>query len=369
MKILQLVTRRQFRGAEVFAANLSRELIASGQTIVFVGLYPPPEKVLTVEGAVNADVNTKPSPLISWAGVRSLAAIIKKENPDVIQANGSDTLKYALAARTLSGYRPVIYRNISIISTWVGNGFVKKSLYSALFKKVDHVSSVGTESMNDFINFFRYPANKISVIRRGIKARPAIREEVRKRLEREFELSASDKIVTHVGNFSPEKNHKFLLDVFAGIKNLDPEVKLILVGEGELVETIRAEIEKRGLQRTVFLAGFRADVENILAGADLFVLCSFVEGVPGVILEAASYKVPSLSVKVGGIGEVVENGKTGVLLDDHNVEIFASTLLQIVRDSTTLKRLGENAYVFAKAEFDPEQNAQRFIRLYQSLIG
>jgi glycosyltransferase involved in cell wall biosynthesis len=368
MKILQLVTRRQFRGAEVFAANLSRELIANGQKIIFAGLYAPPEKALKVDNAINEDISAVSSSFISLAGVRTLAALIRREQPDVIQANGSDTLKYALAARMISGYRPVIYRNISIISTWVGSAFVKKAFYTWLFKKVDHVSSVGNESRNDFIRFFNYPENKISVIRRGIAAQPADRGEVRKKLESEFGLEPKNKIVTHVGNFSKEKNHKFLLDVFSKIKMTDPDIKLVFVGEGELFENIRQEISRRSLERTIFLAGFRQDVENVLAGADLFVLCSFVEGVPGVVLEAASYKIPSLSVNVGGIGEVVKDNETGVLLPSHDVNTFAAKILKMLGDKESLVRMGENAYTFASDEFNPERNALKFIDLYKSLI-
>src|SRR5687768_16412860 len=102
MKILQIVTKRQFRGAEVFAAKLSEELLKKGIEILFVGLYSPPQKCISVPGAVNLDLNGK-NQFLSISLVRNLAKLIMAEEPDIIQANGSDTLKYAVAARYFSG--------------------------------------------------------------------------------------------------------------------------------------------------------------------------------------------------------------------------------------------------------------------------
>jgi glycosyltransferase involved in cell wall biosynthesis len=370
VKILQLVTRRQFRGAEVFAARLSEELIGQGVQIVFVGLYDPPVNPLSIAGARNTDLGVKNrGSFLSLTALKKLRTIIREEKPDVIQANGSDTLKYALAARALSGYRPVIYRNISMISNWMGKSALKKNLYSALFRMVDHVSSVGNESRKDFISFFQYPEEKISVIRRGVPFSAADRSSVRTALLTSLGLFPGSRIVVHVGNFSPEKNHAFLIDVFSVIRKEDPAVKLLLVGNGEEYTGIENAVKARSLSDTVFLLGFRSDMENILPAADLFVLCSKVEGVPGVILEAATFGIPSLAVNVGGVAEVVKNGETGFLIQGHQVNDFAAKLLEVVRDPAKLALLGAGAQKFVREEFDPAKNVLQFIKLYHQLIS
>src|SRR4051812_29547527 len=98
MKILQLVTRRQYRGAEVFAAELSSMLSSHGHTVIYTGLYDPPANALVAEGSINKDLGGKKMFLNPWL-LWKLIILIRTSKPDIIQANGSDTLKYAVFAK------------------------------------------------------------------------------------------------------------------------------------------------------------------------------------------------------------------------------------------------------------------------------
>jgi glycosyltransferase involved in cell wall biosynthesis len=365
--ILQLVTRRQHRGAEVFAASLSKELISRGQQLFFVGLYPAPEQALFVEGAANSDLEIDPSRPLSLRGVRKLASLIQRIDPDVIQANGSDTLKYAIAAQFFSRKRPLLYRNISIVSVWSGAGGWKRWLYQQMFKRVDFVTSVGEQSRADFIRFFDFPPNRISVIRRGVAVKAVDKHAVRASLQCEFGFAQDDFVVMHVGSFSLEKNHSFLLDVWSQKSLSQLSFRLVLVGEGGERTRLEAEVQKRGLGDRIFFAGFRS-VTTLLPGADLLVLCSHVEGVPGVVLEAATFRIPTVAVNVGGVGEVVMDGETGVLLPSHDAALFADSIVRLSEDRSQLKALGDKAFGFVASDFDPAKNAGEFEALYMRLV-
>lgn len=368
MRILQLVTKRQYRGAEVFAANLSEELIGFGHEIIFAGLYKNDKDVLTVENARNIDLTDELTSSFSFQLLHNIINLIKFSKPDVVQCNGSDTLKYMVAASYFIPKTPIVYRNISMISEWISNK-PKKLLYNNLFKRVSHVSSVGEEAIADLIKTFNYPVNQTSVIRRGIPNREIDQENARLNLQNQFNLESDAKIVMHIGNFSPEKNHIFLLDIFSGIKINHPSIKLVLVGNGVLYETIEEEVVKRQLEDTVFLTGFRKDIPELLAASDLFVLCSKVEGVPGVILEAAVQKKPSISTNVGGVKEVLESNKTGFIIDDFNKQDFISKIIKLSTDDKLRKSLGENACSLVSKEFNPIKNARKFEKLYADLSG
>lgn len=368
MKILQLVTKRQYRGAEVFAANLSSELIGFGHRIIFAGLYKPDSDVLEVEGAKNIDLCSKKPGSFSFKLVKSLTHLIKDENPDVVQCNGSDTLKYMVATSFFIPKVAITYRNISTISEWIDNR-LKLKIYKNLFKRVDHVTSVGCESIQDLINTLNYPEEQTSIIRRGIPIKKMISPQSEKSLQKELKLKDTDKIVMHIGNFSPEKNHEFLLDIFSDVKKENPEVKLICVGDGVTFKAIKDQIKKKNLQDTVFLLGFRKDIPELLTQADCFALVSKIEGVPGVILEAASQRVPSVATNVGGVPEVLVNGETGFIIDDFNKNIFKERLIFLVTNSDLNKKMGENAFKLVQKEFNPLNNARKFERLYARLAN
>jgi glycosyltransferase involved in cell wall biosynthesis len=367
MKILQLVTRRQYRGAEVFAANLSAELLKLGHSIYFVGLYKNHENVLSVRGAVNKDlVEVKNGPL-SVGLIKQIVKLIGEVRPDVIQCNGSDTLKYMVAASFFLPKTPILYRNISMISEWVSSG-PKKLVYKRLFKRISHVSSVGEEAIADFIKTFDYPKARTSVIRRGIPLKDIERQEAAGNLKNELDLDGEAVIAMHVGNFSPEKNHAFLIEVFASLKTDHPHIKLVCVGSGMLLEETQRLVAEKALNNNVFFLGFRKNISELLAGADFFVLSSTVEGVPGVILEAATQKIPAIATNVGGVREVLEDHKTGFIVDGFDQSEFKNRILQLAKDNVLRSEMGSNAYHQVVENFNPVRNARKFEELYTTLI-
>ena len=366
MKILQLVTSRQYRGAEVFAANLSKELIKLGHDIIFVGLYRNNNNVLQVPGAHHEDL-IDAEKTFSVTLIQKLVKLIKKERPDVIQCNGSDTLKYMVAASYFISSIPITYRNISMISAWL-NGSLKIFVYRKIFKRVDHVTSVGTEAAEDFMKALQYPKEKISVIRRGIPQKKIESSSIAS-IKNDFGMKSEDRFAVHIGNFSIEKNHEFLLEVFGKIKKINKHLKLVLVGNGVLFEKIKNSIKEFNLQETVFVTGFRNDIPEILAAAHCFVLSSKVEGVPGVILEAAAQKVPAVATNVGGVKEVLIDNHTGFIIDDFDKEKFAEKVIEILTNEALQLKLGSNAYKMVEKEFNPVKNAIKFEELYGNLMG
>ncbi|GAA4321064.1 hypothetical protein GCM10023115_48520 [Pontixanthobacter gangjinensis] len=368
MKILQLVTKRQYRGAEVFAANLSKELINFGHSIIFAGLYKNDCNILTVEGAQNLDLSEGKSSAISISLIKTMVKLVKDTNPDVIQCNGSDTLKYMVIANFYLKKRPIVYRNISTISEWLGSD-LKLSLYKKIFSRVDHVTSVGSESIHDLIDTLGYPKEQTSVIRRGIPNEKLNGEDFGWELRKELGLGGESKIVMHVGNFSPEKNHTFLLEIFQELKSSHPEIKLVCVGDGVTYGDIDQKIKNNGLEESVFLLGFRKNIPELLSASDCIVLSSLVEGVPGVILEAAVQEKPTVASNVGGVKEVLIDKQTGFIIDNFDKDRFRNKIVGICENETLRKTLGTNARNLVVEQFNPNKNARKFEKLYFDLAG
>ena len=368
MKILQLVTKRQYRGAELFASDLSKELIELGNEVYFVGIYQNSQDVLTVKNAINLDLVKNKKGLFSISVVKEIVGLVNEIKPDIIQCNGSDTLKYTVAASYFFHEDiPLVYRNISIISEWISSKF-KKVLYKKLFNRIAHVTSVGDEALADFINTYQYSPSKAEVIRRGVPLKGLDKETFSKQLRSDLNFNENIKIALHIGNFSREKNHEFLLKVFSELKKEQPNIKLVCVGTGDLYEEVKTSIAEWGLEETIFLLGFRKDIPEILAAADCLVLCSRVEGVPGVILEAGTQKIPSIAINVGGVSEVLINNKTGFLIDNFDVEEFKNRIVELMLDKKKQVQFGNNAYNMISKGFDPKKNAKKFEQLYKDLV-
>jgi glycosyltransferase involved in cell wall biosynthesis len=368
MKIIQLVTKRQFRGAEVFASQLSKDLLSLNHTVLWVGLYANHNNPLSVSGAKSIDLIEKKPFFFSIQILLRLIKLISIEKPDIIQANGSDTLKYLAIASFFIPNIPISYRNISIISEWI-NSPLKKMFYKFLFSRVDFVTSVGVFALNDFCRTFDYDSNKIAVIRRGININNNTELDVHIELKQKFDILDNDILLVHVGNFSPEKNHQFLIDVMVKIKIINKNVKLLCLGEGVLFSEIQNKIVQNQLEDTVYLYGFCKYPKEVIAKARILLLCSKVEGVPGVILEGYTKKVPTVAVAVGGVEEVVINEKSGLILNDFNVNNFVSKVMLLVNNEQLAKKMGIYGYEIVKNEYSPKANALLFVNLYERLIS
>ena len=298
----------------------------------------------------------------------ALIKLLKKEKPDIVQANGSDTLKYAVIAKLFIPRIKIIYRNISIISSWSKKGSVKQKFNKWLFKRVDFVTSVGQQALENLINTYNYPNEKTKMIRRGIPQFDFNQLQSRTAIANEFEFDVSNKILMHIGQFSPEKNHRFLIESFIQIHQQYSNVKLILIGEGKLYEEIRELVKDRGMEGNVFFAGHRNEVQRLLAGSDLFVLTSNIEGVPGVVLEAGMQSIPTLAINVGGVGEVVIANKTGVLLAEHNVTLFSNAAIALIQNDSLRKELGMNVYKFVMENYSLNSCSDQFEKLYKQIL-
>ena len=164
MEIVQLVTRRQRRGGEVVAAELSTELARRGHRVHFAGMAPPPHEPLAPEAAISADVSEAPAALLSLRAVRDLAAYLKKVNPDVVQANGGYAMKYlALASRWSRASWPLLYCNIGLSSDWLRRPG-QRAWNGWLIGHADATAAVSDASRQDLLDTYGLDPASVEVV-------------------------------------------------------------------------------------------------------------------------------------------------------------------------------------------------------------
>lgn len=120
---------------------------------------------------------------------------------------------------------------------------------------------------------------------------------VRKEIRKEFGICIDDILIGHVGRFSIQKNHTFLIDIFYELRQLNNHYKLILVGIGELQDVIRRKVKELQLEDAVIFCNFRNDVYRIMQAMDVFLLPSLHEGLPVVGVEAQAAGLPIFTSK------------------------------------------------------------------------
>lgn len=180
------------------------------------------------------------------------------------------------------------------------------------------------------------------------------------------ELGINDNyVLLHIGRFQEQKNHTFLIDAFAEIKKLHPEVVLLLAGDGKLRQEIEEQVAKMNLTNSVFFLGLRQDIPQLLAAADIFVLPSIYEGMPLTILEAMAAGCPVVASAVGGVPEIVTHGATGFLFPSNDKTSMVNYILELLQNSILRKKFGEQAQKTA-IKFDIKETVKKYEELYIS---
>lgn len=133
------------------------------------------------------------------------------------------------------------------------------------------------------------------IVKNGIDTkRFAFSQEVREKVRRQFSIASTTTVIGHVGRFEKEKNHVFLLDVFAEYAKLHPDALLMLVGGGILFDETKEKARSLGISEKVRFLGERSDVNELLQAFDLFLMPSTFEGQPFVLIEAQCAGLPCL---------------------------------------------------------------------------
>lgn len=293
---------------------------------------------------------------------RNLAQLIKEEKPDVVQANAGDTLKYAVFSKLFFKWKqPIVFRNASTISLYIKSA-PAKLLNGFFFKYATRIVSVSRTSASDFANLFPQFKERIVTVPIGIEE-----AELNDAGKGNVLPGASKPVLVHVGGFTYEKNHVRLIGIFEGILKKQPGASLHFVGSGPLQGQIEELVKQKGLEQHVHFYGFRNDAMQFIKNADVLLLPSIIEGLPGVILEAFYCKTPVVAYEVGGIPEVVINNKTGYLVSKGNEEAFVDNVLKAIDKTPANEQMVQNAWQLVMNEYLNTRIAAKFLEVYNDI--
>ena len=380
-RVLHLIHSPQRRGAEVFAAQLATQLEASGRFQNGVcSLYPAGDTGLPLDGLPVFKLNGRRG-IISRLGVEpgmvsGLSSVLRRFRPHVVLAHGSDTLKYAVVARFfpglfINGSTPTVYRNIGLASSWATTPM--KVRFNRMFLgRVNAVVSVSQFTRTDFIRLYRFPPERVTFIPNGVDVAPFAAAEpavVRGQVRQELGIDSKALVLISVGNLSAEKGHLDLLPMLAQFDQHVAGIQLVLVGDGPLRGQLMQQAGELGVAQRLHLLGRRDDVPRLLAAADVFVLPSRTEGMPAVLIEAGLAGLPAVAFWVGGVGEVVGEGVTGMLAPPGDHARFQQAVAALAGDSPRRAAMGQAARKRCGELFDIRRVAEAYEELLAGLIS
>lgn len=379
MKLLQLVTRPQRRGAEIFAVELGRELAPRGHTSRIAALYAPPAGAEPLDlGPGGLALGADPASLLERLPgfqpglVSELAAAVDETWPDIVQVNGSRPVKYGSLLRRLRPRAPwaLVYRSIGTPTDW-HRGSLHRLLYRRLVvDRMDGIIAVSEATRESLETAYR-PAVPVEVIPRGIdigRFRPGGDGVPRRQLG----TPETARVVLWIGSLSSEKRPERAVRVITAARERLREqagdsVELWIAGDGPLAARLAEPAARTSVP--VHLLGERSDVPKLMADADLLLLTSDTEGTPGVVLEAAASGLPAVAPAVGGVAHCIDNGITGLVVPAGDEAALAAAVAALLADDKLRRRMGIAARRRAEERFALGSVAERCLAFYERVLA
>jgi sugar transferase (PEP-CTERM/EpsH1 system associated) len=294
--------------------------------------------------------------------VLELTRLLKRERPDVLHTHSWGTLFEGLVAARLAGVAHVVHGEHGTLDTRRLNVVAQRWGW----RRADCLLSVSSRLADRMAAQIGVARESVHVIRNGIdtgRFRPGRREEARRALD----LSATDVVIGTAGRLVPVKDHSSLLQAMALLAGRNVRCRLVLAGDGPLRDALHAQAAALGLTANVTFLGARSDVDLVLSACDVFVLSSLSEGLSNTILEAMATGLPVVATHVGGADELVEDGRTGLLVPSAQPPALASALATLVESVDLRLSMGTLGREKAQREFSIARMASDYERLYDTV--
>lgn len=252
-----------------------------------------------------------------------------------------------------------------VISRRVGYPIGRSPLAQARYGAADRIIAISRWSAERAIGS-GIPERKLTIVYEGvgIPTLPPLGKRAAARSR--WGVTEDTFLLGCVGVLSPDKGQESLIRALAEVRRKYPAVRLLLAGDGPCRARLEALARELGLGDAVIFAGFVADVEEVYAALDLFLLPSLFEALSNALMSAMAYALPSIAFNCGGPAEIIEDGKSGLLVEVGNVNALTASIARMLDSPEFAKMIGMQGRERIQENFSVEKMVDGMIRVYES---
>ena len=355
MKILQVITDTDRRGAQVFATDLQAGLERRGQAVETVALAPG-------GSPVRLDLEVLGPSRLAPSTLTELRRRIRAA--DVVVAHGSTTLP-ACALAGVGTATPFVYRQISDSLYWAPTR-LRRARVRAGLARAARVVALSAEAGSVLCDRFGVASDRIDVIPNGVPRRDhrAATPQQKRSARAHFGLEAERPTVAVLSALVPEKG----VDLAIAAVGRLPRAQLLVAGDGPERGALEQQAQQQAPGRVRF-AGSLPDPALAYDAADLILLASRGgDSMPAVLIEAGFRRLPAVATDVGAIAEVIEQGATGLVVPEAAVLPISEAIGSLLDDPETAQAMGAEAETRCGARFEIDVVAEAWLATLQSTV-
>ena len=299
-----------------------------------------------------------------------LTRLLVQQRVTILQTHGARSNFYGRIAGRLAGV-PVIISTVHNSLKDYEVRPLKRWLYMYLLRLtlplVHRIICVSDSNRRDLIEECSAVAAKTQTVYNGVDPSAFSSQPDRQTVRKELGATQGPVLVT-IGRLADQKGHRYLLQALPRLLETWPQLCCLFVGEGELRDALHHMAIDLGVEQACRFVGVRADIADILAAADLFVLPSLSEGFPFVLLEALAMGCPIVASRVNGIPELIEEGKTGFLVPAREPQALALAIQKLLSDPAAASRMGAAGRTVVREQFTADRMVAKTTAIFDAAV-
>lgn len=320
---------------------------------------------LDAQGIGVTSVHRRPGfhPSIGWR----VAQVAKRTGATVIHCHHYSPFVYGTIARYLAPGTRLVFTEHGRLDD--GPPSQKRRLVNPLLARLGGKMFAVSSALRTSMAEEGFPSQRIDVVLNGIDPGAPPTAEDRQAARAHLGLAGDAFVVGTVGRLNRVKDFGTLIRGFGTLRRVKPEAVLVIVGDGEERRGLEVITRRLALTDAVRFLGQRDDARSLLPAFDVFANSSISEGISLTILEAMAAGVPVVATRVGGTPEVIEHGKTGLLVPARSADALAQALASLADDAAERQVLGERGRAAVEKRFTIDRMVEEYANVYSELAG
>lgn len=335
IRVLHILQRMEAGGTQALLMNIFRNIDRSKVQFDFLVEYPDKqfydEEILKLGGKVYYSNVRNDFNIFKFE--KKLKKIIKENNYKIVHVHAYTIGYFCLKVAKECGVPIRIAHSHSNEAT---RDF--KYLPKLFLQRIYTVYATNLMACSEDAGKYLFKNKKFEVMNNAIDSRKFIyNKEIREKIRKKLNIENSF-VVGHIGRFKPEKNHKFLIEIFSEVKRKKNNAKLLLIGTGDLENSIKKQVQELNLQNDVIFLGNRTDVNNLYQAMDIFIFPSLFEGLGIVAIEAQASGTPIVcsnklppEIEISSICKKLSLSETA--------EVWADEAIKLAEDNKSKRNL------------------------------
>ena len=359
MNILQILPELNVGGVETGTLDLAKYLVRSKHKAVVVSNGGELVKELESYGAIHYQLPVHKKSLLSIVRmVPRIAELIRKERIDIVHARSRVPawIAYFAARKT----------NTVFITTC--HGYYGKHLFSEVMGWAKRAIVLSNVIARHMLDDFGVPYERIRLVPRSVDLEKFKYTSPDKKRGEEFNVGI-------IGRLTPIKGHLHFIKAIGLVARIVPRLKIWIVGDAPdsreaYKEELQVLVKRLGLWNCTEFLGIQRNIPEILSNFDLLVLATTTHEAFGrVIIEAQAAGVPVVATEVGGVVDIIENEKTGLLVPPADPADMAGAIIRIFKDVQLARNLAENAYKKVQEKYNVELMVKNTLDVYEDALS